>query len=216
MIGAQEDALYYLTVGNELYEQPAMPVGAEQGILRGAYVFRKGGLQGMDRVQLFGSGAILNEALRAQEFLADRFSIASDVWSVTSYKLLHQDCLDTERWNRLHPKESERESYITKAMRDATNDRTDNIVVAASDYLKILPDSISRWIPGTLVSLGTDGFGRSDGRKDLRNFFEVNSSNIAVSALHELKRRGRVSSDDVLRALKELKIDPEKSNPRIS
>ena len=215
MFGNQEDLIYYLTVGNEPYPQPAMPEGVRDGILQGAYVYRKGAAQpdGHSRVQLFGSGSILNEALNAQEILQERFNVQADVWSVTSYKLLHQDALDTERWNRLHPTAVQRVPYITRVLQDATGGKSDSIVVAASDYMKVLPDSIARWIPGSLVSLGTDGFGRSDGRKELRSFFEVDANHIALSALYALKQQGRLSSEDVDNAISKLGVDPEKADP---
>ena len=207
MFGNQEDLIYYLTVGNEPYPQPPMPEGVRDGILRGAYVYRKSTAQGDGRspVQLFGSGSILNEALKAQEILQERFNIAADVWSVTSYKLLHQDALDTERWNRLHPSAVQRTPFITQVLRDVVGEKSDAVVVAASDYMKVLPDSIARWIPGRLISLGTDGFGRSDGRKELRSFFEVDANHIALGALYALRQQGRLSSQDVENGISKLR-----------
>jgi pyruvate dehydrogenase E1 component len=218
MFGAHEDLMYYLTVTNELYAQPPMPSGVEEGILRGAYLYRKAPELKKNSqtptVQLFGSGAILNEALKAQTLLAERFGVASDVWSVTSYKSLHQDALDVERWNRLHFHEKPRTPYITQALGDHLGEAAGRaIVVAASDYLKVLPDSISRWIPGQLISLGTDGFGRSDGRAELRRFFEVDAQHIAFSSLYALAHRGAIEAETLERAQQEFKIDADKANP---
>jgi pyruvate dehydrogenase E1 component len=215
MFGNQEDLLYYLTVGNEPYPQPPMPDGVEEGILRGAYLYRKSAIEGGNhsRVHLFGSGSILNEVLRAQEMLAEKFAVTSDVWSVTSYKCLYQEASTIERWNRLHPTETRRVPYITQVIRDATHGENDSVVVAASDYLKALPDSIAGWIPGRFISLGTDGFGRSDGRKELRKFFEVDATQISLAALTGLSDQGRFPSDEIQTALEEFGIDPEKKNP---
>ena len=215
MIGDQEDLLYYLTVGNEPYPQPAMPAGVQEGILKGAYLYKKGtaGRATQSRVQLLGSGSILNEAVKAQELLSERFDVPSDVWSITSYKALHQEASATERWNRLHPTAIKRVPYITEAIREATGDQANAVVVAATDYLKALPDSIARWIPGHSVSLGTDGFGRSDGRAELRNFFEVDAAHIALSGLYGLREQGHQSSAQVEDALRKLEIDSEKKNP---
>lgn len=204
-----ESCFYYITVMNEPYAMPAMPEGVKDGILKGMYRFRAAGSKKSKlRAQLFGSGAILNEALRAQEILDQKFGVAADVWSVTSYKSLYADGIEAERWNRLHPAAKPRVPYVTEALGDAPG-----VLVAASDYLKTLPNIISRWMPRPLASLGTDGFGRSEGRAALRDFFEVDAKFIALAALHELALDGKIEASAVEKAIKELDIDPEKRNP---
>jgi pyruvate dehydrogenase E1 component len=160
------------------------------------------------RAQLFGSGAILNEALKAQEILEDRYDVAADVWSVTSYKELRQDGLAVERWNLLHPNEEPKVPYVTQVLADAPG-----VLVAASDYVKALPDSICRWCPRPLISLGTDGFGRSDSRRALRDFFEVDARYITLAALTGLAREGQIELEDVEEAMHDLDIDHNKANP---
>src|SRR5271154_3615815 len=163
-----ESIFYYITVMNENYPMPAMPGDVREGILKGMYRFRAAENQESKlRAQLFGSGAILNEALKAQEIL-EKYGVAADVWSVTSYKALYTDGIETDRWNRLHPAEKARVPYVTGLLKDAPG-----VLVAATDYLKTLPNMISQWLPRRMASLGTDGFGRSEGRAALRNFFEV-------------------------------------------
>jgi pyruvate dehydrogenase E1 component len=215
ILGKQEDLLYYLTVGNEAYLQPAMPLGVEDGILRGIYLFRRGAsdYSKLPQVQLMGSGAILPEALRAQEILS-QFGVNANVWSVTSYKLLHEDALEAERWNRLHPKEKRRVPYLTRALLEGTGSTHNLVTVAASDYLKALPDMVARWVPGSLFSLGTDGFGRSDSREKLRGFFEVGARDIAETALFALSQKGKISRDVAYQAILGLHLDPEKGDPR--
>jgi len=205
----QEDLFYYLTVANEAYAMPPMPDGAEEGILRGMYLYRAATGQGHSkRIQLLGSGAILNEVVAAADLLAERYGIAADVWSVTSYSELRRDGLDTDRWNRFHPGEPQREAYVTRCLAGKAA-----AVVAASDYLKSLPDGIARWCPLPLTSLGTDGFGRSDGRAALRSFFEVDARHVAFAALGALGRVGEIEEAVVSRALADLEIDPDKPNP---
>jgi pyruvate dehydrogenase E1 component len=186
-----------------------MPEGARDQILKGMYRIKpaeKG--KSTQRAQLFGSGAILLEVLKAQQILQERYGVAADVWSVTSYKQLYRDGHDTERWNRLHPGEQPRVPYVTDCLTDA-----EGVLVAASDYLKLLPDSIARWMPRRLAALGTDGFGRSDGRAALRNFFEVDSRFVTIATLSELAREGKIEAGVVQQAIKDLEIDPEKANP---
>jgi pyruvate dehydrogenase E1 component len=207
-----ENIFYYITVMNEPYAMPAMPAGAEEGILKGMYKFRASEMkQAKLRAQLFGSGAILREALKAQEILEEKYGVSADVWSVTSYKSLYNDGIDTERWNLLHAGEKPRVPYVSSALAGS-----DGVLVAASDYLKALPNLISRWTPRRLASLGTDGFGRSDGRAALRDFFEVDARFIALTALYELFREGKVESAVVQKAVKELEINLDKPNPRVS
>jgi pyruvate dehydrogenase E1 component len=206
----QEDVFYYLTVGNQNYAMPPMP-GHEniaQGILKGMYRYKTSELTGAPwRAQLFGSGAIMNEVLEAQALLSN-YNVAADVWSVTSYKALRYDGLDVERWNLLHPFEVPRQSYVSQCLADAPG-----VLVAASDYVKTLPDSIARWCPRPLVSLGTDGFGRSDGRRALRDFFEVDARHIAFAALSALTRDAGLPPAVVQQAMQAWEIRPDKVNP---
>ena len=207
-----ESVFYYLTVMNEPYAMPHMPGDVKEGILRGMYRFRKAtNGKAKLRAQLFGSGAILNEALRAQEILETKYAVAADVWSVTSYKELYYDGIETERWNRLNPGEKPRVPYISKCLADAPG-----VLVAASDYLKTLPNMVSKWMPRRLASLGTDGFGRSEGRASLRDFFEVDSRFIALATLHELFVDGKIERCVLDKAAKDLGINTEKSNPVVS
>ena len=209
MYEEREDVFYYLTVGNENYAMPPMPEGVSEGILKGLYKFRATSKPDLGRrAQLLGSGSILNEALKAQEMLEERYGIGADVWSVTSYKELRRDGLEVERWNMLHPQETPRVPYIRQCLNDAPG-----VVVAASDYVKTLPDSVGRWVPQGLTSLGTDGFGRSESRAALRDFFEVDARFITVATLSALARDGQIEAAEVERAMKELDIDPEKRNP---
>jgi pyruvate dehydrogenase E1 component len=204
-----EDVFYYLTVENENYAMPPMPDGVEDGILQGLYKYRasESGKLG-HHAQLLGSGAILNETLKAQEILAERYDVAADVWSATSYTQLRREALEVERWNLLHPGEKARTPYITKCLEGLPG-----VVVAASDYLKAVPDLVSRWLPQRYISLGTDGFGRSESREALRDFFEVDARHVVLATLSGLAREGRIGYDVVKRAMKELDIESEKPNP---
>ena len=195
-----EDAFYYITMYNEDYPMPAMPAGESirEGILRGIYRFQAAQKEAA-KAHLLGSGPILNEVLRAQQILAERYSLATDVWSVTSYNELRRDCLEVERWNRLHPAEPERIPFLVQALSEAKGP-----VVAASDYMKALPDGLAPWLPGRLVSLGTDGFGRSDNRQRLRRHFEVDAESIVAATLSSLARSGAVKATVAEKALAEL------------
>jgi pyruvate dehydrogenase E1 component len=207
----QESIFYYLTVMNEQYEMPEMPEGSREGILKGMYRFKAASEPNAKlRAQLFGSGAILNEVVKAQDIL-QKYGVAADVWSVTSYQELYRDGHTCERWNMLHPTEAPRVPWVTECLKDAPG-----VFVAASDYLKVLPDSIDRWMPRKVRSLGTDGFGRSEDRAALREFFEVDARFVAVAALAELLKEGQIGADVVARAIKESGINPEKNNPAIS
>jgi len=207
-----ESVFYYITVMNENYAMPPMPEGAREGILRGMYKYRAAtNPEAKLKAQLFGSGAILNEALKAQQMLADKFGVAADVWSVTSYKELYMDGNETDRWNRLHPSETPRVPYVTQCLEGA-----EGVVIAASDYLKTLPNVISKWVPNRMASLGTDGFGRSEGRTSLREFFEVDARFITVATLNELFLDGKIEAGLVEKAIECLGIDAEKSNPAAS
>ena len=204
-----ESIFYYLTVMNENYVQPPMPENTKGGILKGIYKLKAA--QNTDtplKAQLLGSGAILNEALKAQSILAEKYNVAADIWSVTSYNELHRDALDAERWNMLHPTETPRVPYVAQQLGEAPG-----AIIAASDYLKTLPDSICRWMPRKMLSLGTDGFGRSDGRDALRDHFEVDARYITLATLSKLAQQGELEATAVEQALKDLNINPEKLNP---
>ncbi len=205
----QEDIFYYITVENEPYVQVEMPEGAEKGILRGLYRVRQGS-QGVStpRANLFGSGAILNEALEAQKILESRFNIAADVWSITSFKELYQDGTDVDRWNRLHPGETPKTTWIEDSL-----DGSDAVNVIASDYVKALPNSIARWFKKAPVALGTDGFGRSESRPALRRFFEVDAAHIVVAALDALAAEGAINVAIVEQAICHFEIDANAPNP---
>ncbi len=209
MYQEQENVFYYLTVMNENYAMPPMPEGAEEGILKGIYRLRASEVTNAKlHAQLFGSGAMLNEALKAQQVLGEKYQVAADVWSVTSYKQLYRDGHAIERWNTLHPTEPARVPYLTQCVGDAPG-----VFVAASDYVKALPDSIARWLPGPLTSLGTDGFGRSDGRSALRRFFEVDAESITLATLAALARQKKIKPECVQKAMNEMGISAEKPDP---
>ena len=203
-----EEVFYYLTLYNENYTMPPMAEGVAEGVLKGLYGFRRSELTDAPRVQVFGSGPILREALRAQELLAGKFGVAADVWSATSYKLLRGEALNAARWNMLHPTEPKRQSYLETVLADV-----EGPFVAASDYMRMVPDQIAPWVPGVYVTLGTDGFGRSETRPALRRFFEVDAECIALASLYALAREGRLHMEFVESAIKELGIDPEKAYP---
>src|SRR5258708_22067733 len=210
----QESIFYYLTVTNEPLPMPEMPKGGHvrEGILRGLYRFRTSDAPDAKlRVQLLGSGTIMFEVLKAQTILEEKYGVGCDVWSVTSYKELYRDGNDCERWSRLHPGDAAKVPYVTRMLKDAPGP-----FIAASDYMKILPESLGKWVPGQLVSLGTDGFGRSESRVALRDFFEVDAKHIVLATLGALAREKKIATDVVQRAIKELGIDPEKANPAIS
>jgi pyruvate dehydrogenase E1 component len=208
----RENIFYYITVMNEPYAMPTMPAGVEEGILKGMYKFRGAvNKKSKLRAQLFGSGAILNEVVAAQEMLEQKYGVSADVWSVTSYKCLYTDGIETERWNRLHPSTEPRVPYVKQCL-----EGSQGVLVAASDYLKTLPNMISKWMPRRLATLGTDGFGRSEGRTSLREFFEVDSRFITLATLHELYTDGQLEKSVLDRAITELAINPDKPNPVIS
>jgi len=209
-----ESIFYYLTVTNEPLPMPEMPAGnhVRDGILKGLYRFKEARNQDAQlRAQLFGSGTIMFEVLKAQQILDEKYGVGADVWSVTSYKNLYRDANDAERWNMLHPGQTPRVPYVTEVLKSAPGP-----FVAASDYMKVLPESIAQWVPGRLVSLGTDGFGRSENRAALRDFFEVDAKHIVLATLTALARENKVALDTVQQAVKDLGINPEKVNPAIS
>ena len=204
----REDIFYYITLHNENYEMPALAEGMEEGILKGLYKFKSGPARKKLRANILGSGAIMNEALKAQKILLEEFDVSADVWSATSYKSLRTDALTIERWNLLHPEKKPKTPYVSKLL-----SKEKGPFIAVSDYMKLVPDQIAPWVPGGLRSLGTDGFGRSDSREALRRHFEIDAETIALAVLYELFRRGELELIIIKTALKKLGINPEKANP---
>jgi pyruvate dehydrogenase E1 component len=204
-----EDVFYYLTLYNENYAMPEMPADSEEGILRGLYRFREGPNEGKrHRAQILGSGPMVMQALRAQEILAEEHDVSASVWSATSYQQLRMDALEAERWSRLHPGETRREPFLNQALNGA-----EGPVVAVTDSMRSVPDQIARWIRAPFVSLGTDGFGRSDTREALRRFFEVDAEHIVVATLSALADMGEVKPEAVADAIKKYEIDPDRTPP---
>jgi pyruvate dehydrogenase E1 component len=201
-----EQVFYYLTVMNENYAHPALPKGAEEGIVRGLYRIRSGGKA--SRLQLLGSGTILRETLAAADLLKRQFKIDADVWSVTSFNELRRDGMEKARWNLMHPDQPRQLSYVETLLAP-----TQGPIVAASDYMRIVADQIRPYVPRSYSVLGTDGFGRSDRRSELRRFFEVDRHYIALAALKALADDGDLPVKVVTEAIKTLGIDPEKPNP---
>ena len=204
----KEEIFYYLTLHNENTAMPSMPEGVEEGVLKGLYKFKKGPAGKKNKAQIFGSGAILREALKAQEILADRFDVSADVWSATNYKQLRTEALAVQRWNMLHPTRPPRKSYLETVL-----EKEAGVFVAVSDCMKMVPDQIAPWVPGGLMTLGTDGFGRSDTRENLRRFFEVDAESTVVATLYALSRKGKVPAETVAKAIGDLNMDPEKAHP---
>ncbi len=232
MYAEGEDIFYYLTLYNENYPMPPMPSGVENGILKGLYKFKAGpeisqpgsagvppahaklaggtpALPGL-KAHIFGSGSIINSALKAQEILAERYGVSADVWSATSYKLLRTDALRCKRWNMLHPVAPPKKSYVETLLA-----KEQGVFVAVSDYMRLVPDQIAPWVPGGLMTLGTDGFGRSDTRARLRRFFEVDAESTVIATLYMLAEKGLVERKVVANAIKDLGVDPEKIQPQI-
>jgi len=208
----QESVFYYLTVMNEQYAMPEMPEGVQEGILKGLYRFRATSKPDAKlRAQLLGSGAILPEVIKAQEILESKYNVGADVWSVTSYGELYRDGHACERWNMLHPAKLARVPYVTQCLAKAPG-----VLVAASDYVKALPDSIDRWLPRPLAALGTDGFGRSESRAALRDFFEVDYRYVILATLTALARDGKIDASVVEQAIQTHTVNPEKANPATS
>jgi pyruvate dehydrogenase E1 component len=208
----KENIFYYITVLNDTYRMPEMPKGIEEGILKGMYRYKKSSKKAKKKkAQLFGTGAILTEVVKASELLEEEYGVSVDVWSITSYKSLYDDAIDRERSNRLNAQLNKETNYIQQCLQNEKG-----VFVAASDYLKALPESISRWFPGKLIALGTDGFGRSDTREALRDFFEVSHAHIAYTTLYELALEGRMDMKELQGAAEKLGIDPQKPNPRTS
>ncbi|MCL6415585.1 pyruvate dehydrogenase (acetyl-transferring), homodimeric type [Aestuariirhabdus sp. Z084] len=213
MMQEQENVFYYLTTMNETYQHPALPEGdgVVEGIIKGLYCFEENSRKSKLKVQLMGCGTIFNEVREAAAILRNEFKVESDIWSATSFNELRRDGMDVERWNLMHPTEETRECYVTQCLKNRQGP-----VIAATDYMKVYADQIRDFIPATFISLGTDGFGRSDTRKKLRQFFEVDRYYIVIAALYALKQDGLVKGELVARAMKKYNIDPNKPNPMYS
>jgi pyruvate dehydrogenase E1 component len=207
MYAEQESVFYYITVMNENYVQPAMPAGVEAAILKGGYPVHTGG-RGKLRTTLLGSGTILRECLAAATILEDDYKVPADVLSITSFSELRREALECERWNGLHPGESARVPYVRELLKGRAGP-----TVAATDYMRTVPDQIRQWVSGRYVTLGTDGYGRSDSRAALRRFFEMDRNHIVVAALKALADEGQVDQATVSAAIKKLGIDPDKPVP---
>jgi pyruvate dehydrogenase E1 component len=197
----------YIMAMNEKYTQPEMPKGAEEGILKGMYLYKKAKKSKL-QVQLFGSGAILREVIAASELLEQDFGVASSVWSVTSFNELHRDGMNTERLNMLNPEKKPQQSYLETCLAGH-----EGPVIAATDYVRSYADQIRPYLSRAYSVLGTDGYGRSDTRERLRTFFEVNRYYVAVAALYALAKAGNIPASKVTEAMKKYNIDPNKPNP---
>ena len=209
MYGEQEDVYYYITTLNENYVHPAMPKGAEPGIVKGMYLLKESTAKAGRKVQLMGSGAILREVIAGAELLEKDFGVSADIWSVTSFTELRRDALDVERWNMLHPEEQTRVPYVTKCLAE----RGDHPVIASTDYMNLFADQIRSFVPGNYKVLGTDGFGRSDYRAKLRTFFEVDRHYVAVAALKALAEENKIPSKTVTEAIRKYGLDTERPSP---
>jgi pyruvate dehydrogenase E1 component len=211
MYAEQEDVFYYITTLNENYEHPAMPEGAEEGIRKGMYLFRtvEGGGKREASVQLLGSGSILREVIAAADLLRDDWGVGSRVWSCPSFTELAREAADAERWNLLHPEGEPRKSWVETCLGGGEG----GPVVASTDYIRMFADQIRPYVPGRYRVLGTDGFGRSDYRRRLRHFFEVDRRWVVLAALESLAKEGKVPASRVAEAIRKYEIDPEKPNP---
>ncbi|MCE1172592.1 MAG: pyruvate dehydrogenase (acetyl-transferring), homodimeric type, partial [Azovibrio sp.] len=207
MFAEQEDVYYYITVMNENYEHPEMPAGAEADIIKGMYAFRKGGA-GDVRVQLLGSGTIFNEVIAAADLLKNDWGVEADIWGCPSFNELARDGQDAARWNLLNPLEAPRKSHVEQKLEGAVGP-----VIAATDYVKLFADQIRPFVKGSYITLGTDGFGRSDTREKLRNFFEVDRYWVTLAALKGLADEGKIDRSKVAAALVKYNLDPKKPNP---
>ena len=210
MFAEGEEIFYYLSLYNENYAMPPMPAGVADGILKGLYKFKAGATGKKVKAHIFGSGSIINSALKAQEILTERYGVSADVWSATSYKLLRTDAIHCQRWNMLHPTQPPKESYIEELLA-----KEQGAFVAVSDNIRAVPDQIAPWVPGGLTTLGTDGFGRSDTRARLRRFFEIDAEFTVIATLHALAEKGLIDRRLVANAIKDLGVDPEKVPPQL-
>jgi len=208
MIENRESVYYYITAMNENYVHPPMPEGVEEGIRRGIYRFREAGVEGEHKVRLLGGGVILREVLAAAEMLEKDWNVAAEVYSVTSFNELARDGLATERWNMLHPNEDPRVPYVAEVLPQG-----EGPVVSSTDYMKSYSDQVREYVQDTFVALGTDGFGRSDTREKLREFFEVDRNYVTVAALYALHNDGAIDAVTVAKAVQQYGIDPDKPNP---
>jgi pyruvate dehydrogenase E1 component len=209
MFVEHEDIFYYLALYNENYAMQAMPGDVEDGIVKGLYKFKPGPDKGV-KAQILGSGSILQSALKAQTILAESYGVSADVWSATSYKLLRADAIRCQRWNMLHPAGPAKRSYVEDLLA-----REQGPFVAVSDNIRAVPDQIAPWVPGGLLTLGTDGFGRSDTRARLRRFFAVDTESTVVGTLYALARKNLVEPGLVAQAIKDLGVDPDQVQPQI-
>ncbi|MBD3647016.1 MAG: pyruvate dehydrogenase (acetyl-transferring), homodimeric type, partial [Pseudomonadales bacterium] len=208
----KEPKYYYITVLNENYQHPPMPDGCEEGIIKGMYLLQKNSKKNSKKtVQLIGSGSILREVIAAADILKSEFGITADIWSATSFNQLRRDGMSVARWNLLHPEEEPRLSYVEECLKDAPGP-----VVASTDYIKSYADQIREYVPGSYTVLGTDGFGRSDTREQLRRFFEVDRYYVTVAALSALMRENVIDSTVVSKAMKKFSIDADKPDPIVS
>jgi pyruvate dehydrogenase E1 component len=205
----QDPLMIYITLYNENYVQPTIPKNVEDGIIKGMYKFKEGQAREFPRVQLLGSGPILNEVLKAGAILEKDWQVDVDVWSVTSFSELRKEAEDINRWNILHPNEEYQVPYVTKRL-----EHSKGPVVAVSDYVRLVAEQISPFIPGSFTALGTDGFGRSETREELRRFFEIDKNYIVLAALNTLAKEGQIQLDEVEKAIKQYNIDTDKSNPK--
>jgi len=209
----REDIFYYITVGNESYPQAAIPKGSSEGILKGLYKIlpSKNNKKDAPRAHLFGSGSIVKEVKRAQEILEKTYKISVDIWSATSYKELRREALAVERWNMLNPGKETKKSYLETIL-----EKEQGVFLAVSDFMKMVPDQIARWVPGGLYTLGTDGYGRSDTREATRRFFEIDAESIVIATLSQLAKEKKVTTAIVTKAIKDLGVDPKKIDPVIA
>jgi pyruvate dehydrogenase E1 component len=208
MYAEGEEIFYYLTLYNENYEMASMPEGVEQGILKGLYKFQKGPEGLKHKAQLFGSGSILMQALKAQTILAEKFGVSADVWSATSYKSLRTDALNCQRWNMFHPEAAPKRSYLETVLANEKGP-----FIAVSDHMRMVADQIAPWVPGGLFTLGTEGFGRSETRPMLRRFFEIDAECTVIGVLYALAKKGEIPMSEVSRAIRELGVNPDKVHP---
>ena len=209
MMGMQENIFYYITCMNENYIHPALPKGSEAGILKGMYLLREGkNKDNINKPQLMGSGTILREVINAADILLNDYDISSDIWSVTSFNELRREALEKDRLNQLNPGSQKKLSYVERCLKGRSGP-----FIAATDYMTLLPDQIQKWIPGSYTTLGTDGYGRSDGRSALRDHFEVDSRYIVLATLNALCDQGEIDQKIILQAMKKFKINPKKPDP---